>query len=441
VAYYPVLEQKVAVQITVMVEDYTAELFSEGDGGEKTARFTYLDNGNGHNDVMGAYIGDKKYTDKTTEFEALLANVNLKGFVGDKVSLESFKTSLPNVYSWVAENDGDITIVEGETPRITVKLDANEEVLGFSLLDLYTVYSYSDQSAVFRGLTLLEDGTAGVLVTNTGLCGAVQSICLRTDAVAVADYRAIQLNFKYKAASYLRINLNDGEWASGIYRDPVTDWSNQSVELKTVATSEKNPEDTLRVVKFVSLDDSYQTAPIEILLTGLTYLKISTTENTTLSAKEVNMLAKPMEGNGTVELTTDENGVQVVRFHSEADGSCVWPGRGIEFDLSGITVATYSSVIVNFKVHNADTVNYIAVSLGGSTSDVNIPSSSERADLMNLPIQNWEGDSTDYVGTYEGVKASGLGQVWLRLREGYAKTNDFTIDIYSIEFVVNTSAE
>ena len=151
VSYYPVLEQKVAVQVTVMVEDYSAEAFSEGDDG-KTERFTYLDNGNGHKEVMGAYIGDKKYTDKTTEFEALLANVNLKGFVGDKVSLEPFKTSLPDVYSWVAENDEDVTIVENEAPQITIKLDANEEVLGFSLLDLYTVYSYN--SPIFKGLTL-----------------------------------------------------------------------------------------------------------------------------------------------------------------------------------------------------------------------------------------------------------------------------------------------
>ena len=279
------------------------------------------------------------------------------------------------------------------------------------------------------------------MVTNKGFDNAGHSICLRTDAVAVADYKAIQLNFKYKAASHLRINLNDGEWASGIYRDPVTDWSNQSIELKTVAASEKNPEETLRVVKFISLNDSYKPAPIEILLTGLKYLKISTTENTILSAKEVNVLAKPMEGNGTVELTMDENGVQVVRFHSEADAGCVWPGRGIEFDLSGITVATYSSVIVKFKVHNADVIGQFAVTLAGSTSNVNIPSSSEQADLMDLPIQNWEGDSTDYVGTYEGVKASGLGLVWLRLTEGPAKTNDFTIDIYSIEFVVNASAE
>ena len=443
VSYYPVLEEKVAVQVTVLVEDYTAELFSKGDGGIKTERFNYLDNGNGFTDVMGAYLGDKKYTDKTAEFAALIENANLKGYVGDTVSLDPFKASLPAAYSWVAENAASVTVTEDKTPSVTIRLDANEEALGFSLLDVYSVFSYSPAAGMLKGLTLLEDGTAGVLLTNAGAGNANsgENLCLRTDAVTVADYKTIRLNFKYKAADYLRIFLNQGGWTSGTYCDPVSDWSaEQSVDLKSVAANTNNPVDTLRVVRFTT--ENNNTQPYEVLLTGLTFLKISDTENTALSAKEVNLLAKPLGKSSNIELTTDDNGVQVVRAACVKDPDCVWPGIGIEFDLSGITDATYSNVIVKFKVHNADTLaaaGNIRIDLDGGTSALNVSPATEQADLMNLDIQNWPGDETDNVGIYEDVKAEGLGQVWIYLSQALAKTNDFVIDVYSIEFVVNTA--
>ena len=180
----------------------------------------------------------------------------------------------------------------------------------------------------------------------------------------------------------------------------------------------------------------------EVLLTGLTFLKISDTENTELSAKEVNLLAKPLGKNCSIELTTDDSGAQVVRAACAKAPDCAWPGIGIEFDLSGITDATYSNVIVRFKVHNADTLasaGNIRIGLAGGTSTLNISPATEQADLMNLNIQNWPGDDTDYVWTYENVKASGLDQVWIYLPQALAKTNDFVIDVYSIEFVVNTA--
>ena len=447
-AYYPILEQKVAVQVTVLVEDYSAMLFGESDGEKYAARAEYLDNGNGYADVFGAYMGDKLYTDKTAEFAKLIANVNLKGFVGDTVSLDAFKTSLPDVYSWVADNVGSVTI-EDETPSVEIKLDANEEALGFSLLDIYEIYSYGTVASMFKGLTLLEDGTAGVLVTNEGMTkyNSGENLCLRTNPVNVAEYKAINLTFKYKATNYLRVFLNQGAWTSGTYYDPISDWSeDQTVDLKALATNGKNNVDTLRVVRFTTESNIEQ--PYQVLITGLTYLKnvtISTTENTTLTAEEVYSLAKPLEGYGEVQLTTDEDGVAVVRATCQAYGSGVpWYGMGISIDLSGITDLEYTSVIVKYKVHNAENFAeqyvYLRVDVGGSTSGINVTPISTEIDLMALPIQNVEGDSTDYEGQYAAVKAQGLGDVWFAIRSNAANANDFIIDIYSIEFVVNTEA-
>lgn len=448
VAYYPILEQKVAVQVTVLVEDYDAMIFSAGDGEVYAKRTEYLDNGNGHTDVFGAYMGDKLYTDKTAEFAKLIANANLKGFVGDTVSLDAFKAKLPDVYSWVVDNVGSVTI-ENETPSVEIKLDANEEVLGFSLLDIYAIYSYGTVASMFKGLTLLEDGTAGVLITNEGMnnYNFGENLCLRTNLVNIADYKAINLSFKYKATNYLRLFLNQGAWNSGTYYEPISDWSaEQTVDLKAVATNGKNDVDTLRVVRFTT--ETNKTEPYQILITGLTYLKnvtISTTENTTLTAKEVHSLAKPLEGYGEVQLTTDENGVDVVRATCQAYGEgAPWCGMGIALDLSDITDAEYTSVIVNFKVHNAEGFAeqyvYLRVDVGGSTSGINVTMLSTKIDLMALPIKNTEGDPTDYEGQYATVKAQGLGEVWLRLPSYAANANDFVIDIYSIEFVVNTAA-
>ena len=448
IAYYPILEQKVAVQVTVLVEDYSAMLFGEGDGEEYAARVEYLDNGNnGCDDVFGAYMGDKLYTDKTAEFAKLIANANIKGFVGDTVSLDAFKTSLPDVYSWVADNVGSVTI-EDETPSVEIKLDANEEALGFSLLDIYEIYSYGTVASMFKGLTLLEDGTAGVLVTNEGMAkyNSGENLCLRTNPVNVAEYKAINLTFKYKAANHLRIFLNQGAWNSGTYCDPISDWSEeQTVDLKALATNGKNDVDTLRVVRFTTESNIEQ--PYQVLITGLTYLKnvtISTTENTTLTAEEVYSLAKPLEGYGNVQLTTDENGVQVVRATCEAYGEgAPWYGMGISIALNGITDLEYTSVIVKYKVHNAENFAeqyvYLRIDVGGSAAGTNVMPTSTEIDLMALPIQNVEGDSTDYEGQYATVKSQGLGEVWLRLSSNAANANDFVIDIYSIEFVVNTA--
>ena len=141
-----------------------------------------------------------------------------------------------------------------------------------------------------------------------------------------------------------------------------------------------------------------------------------------------------MSGNGSGALTTDENGVQVVRFTSEADADCSWPGRGFAIDLSGITDATYASVIVKFKVRNAEAFGSgnIRVGVDGGNAEAFVPvATTEQIDLMNLGI---DGDA------YVNIKANGLGSVWICLPEILCKTNDVVIDIYSIEFVVNTSA-
>ena len=444
VAYYPILEQKVAVQVKVLVEDYAAMLFSKGDGGEYTTRAEYLDNGNGHADVFGAYMGDKLYTDKTAEFAGLIANANLKGFVGDTISLDAFKAELPDVYSWAAENAGSVTI-EGETPSVEIKLDANEEALGFSLLDIYAIYSYGAVASMFKGLTLLEDGTAGVLITNAGMnnYNMGENLCLRTNPVNVADYKEINLNFKYKATNYLRVFLNQGSWTSGTYYDPISDWSaEQTVDLKALATNGNNDVDILRVIRFTT--ETNKTEPYQILITGLTYVG-SESSNKILTAEEVHSLSKPLEGYGEVQLTTDENGVEVVRTTCQAYGAgAPWYGMGISIDLSGITDLEYTSVIVTYKVHNAENFAeqyvYLRVDVGGSLSGVNVTPLSTEIDLMALPIKNSEGDPTDYEGQYATVKSQGLGAVWFRIPSYAANTNDFIIDIYGIEFVVNTAA-
>ncbi len=444
VAYYPILEQKVAVQVKVLVEDYAAMLFSKGDGGEYTTRAEYLDNGNGHADVFGAYMGDKLYTDKTAEFAGLIANANLKGFVGDTISLDAFKAELPDVYSWAAENAGSVTI-EGETPSVEIKLDANEETLGFSLLDIYAIYSYGAVASMFKGLTLLEDGTAGVLITNAGMnnYNMGENLCLRTNPVNVADYKEINLNFKYKATNYLRVFLNQGSWTSGTYYDPISDWSaEQTVDLKALATNGNNDVDILRVIRFTT--ETNKTEPYQILITGLTYVG-SESSHKILTAEEVHSLSKPLEGYGEVQLTTDENGVEVVRTTCQAYGAgAPWYGMGISVDLSGITDLEYTSVIVTYKVHNAENFAeqyvYLRVDVGGSLSGVNVTPLSTEIDLMALPIKNSEGDPTDYEGQYATVKSQGLGAVWFRIPSYAANTNDFIIDIYGIEFVVNTAA-
>ena len=196
------------------VESYTdfageaISVISASDAGDKTFYAKFIANqdtpysvkvlvaqyGQGYASAM-YFPGTLTYVDKTSEYASL---IGLSGsFVGETDStvdisgmlkLNGVKLSADSLLSGVIAADGSLELI--------VKLDVDEEALGFKLTDL-KIGEYSCDKLTF---TLAhQNGAWGLAIDGT--IGNGKEIRINTGSLVVADYASIVLNYSETSAS------------------------------------------------------------------------------------------------------------------------------------------------------------------------------------------------------------------------------------------------
>lgn len=420
------------------------------------------------------------YLDKSAEFTDL---PQVTGYEDEKIDLAAFMAKLPKQYklNTTAALNGGVTIdgttfatnqdiVEGEN-SIDIYLDANVEVLGFSLTDLYigaNKADFTDQYDYYTEyftLTRRENGDVGAMVSlnTTSVENAyVNGIgVLLPKGVDKQHYAFVDVESDYISSSnnlYISIvgsNTSAYEGGAGEYlgKGAMSAAYGEPTEIFKELDGNIMDCDT----KFVDSTDVVFTTPsagynmnATVFLKSITYTakaNIPTDENTTMDATELKKYVRAISKAGTFSIVEDGDTKALRYTATEDEERTPSNGWGIGFYFNDIDITKFESIKVKFKMP-ADYSRNIRLELNGSSVGMNFNPNLAAGkictlDVLNLPDYNGTGEST--AGEYTNLIANNTPITSIRLSTAAPRgSNDntdsgFTIDVYSIEFVIKTA--
>lgn len=431
--------------------------------------------------VNGSYVtypdvDQHTYINKTTEFVDLTkvqatGKSVITGYPQDYIDLTNVLKNLPAEYTLnttkagytITPTDGtyvtDQKIVEGENV-INVYLDANTEKLGFALTDVYYVLNgKSIDTASPATLTRLSDGKVGVYLERaTNLYN--QWVGVLTDlAHPNADYDTV-ITYGFKS---LKKNDTTHVYASADFYSPrsakykdgccfeVDESGNWKFAKSNIGSGYKAVDNWYYPEQFnnVNLYFNGGTENSAFFIQSLSYPKsLQTTKDTTYNAKELVDFTSIAGQSGTIAMAQDKDGNDVLRYTRKATETAgTWFGVQIAFGTVDLT--KYEHIYVKVQATGTDTG--FRWELNGGIAGINGYTGMEYVvDLLDMKVDDGGGlrpmGATDKIigswsnDTYTTWKSSGTMSN-LILRQQVAGVKDFSIDIYSVQFVVKTAAE
>lgn len=414
------------------------------------------------------------YEDKSSEFTDL---PQVTGYEGDNVDLSAFMAKLPKQYTLntTAALNGDVTIdgttfatnktiVEGDN-SIDLYLDANTEVLGFSLTDIFigAGFSHYEHPELYSDkitLTRRSNGDVGVEVffdasDYPSFCNGI-GVNLRSD-VTKQNYSSVIVNYAYKATQYTYLNAigadavgdNLGKGAtSATYGDATDDYLDCSGDLMTSTAAFDQFTDAI----FTCASAGYQVNET-IFLKSIKYTQkanVSTEENTTLGATELKKYVQTLSDAGTFSIVEDGEKT-ALRYTATQNEPLYSSGWGIRFNFNDIDITKFENIKITFKMPSNYARN-IRFDLNGGNVGTNFNPNLANGkiyvlDALHLPTYDGTGSlaSSDYTSLISNgtpITSILLRTTQMKKEEGGKVVDEgFQIDVYSIEFVVKTTPQ
>ena len=307
------------------------------------------------------FPGALTYVDKTSEYASLIGlggeyigETNSTVDISGMLKLNGVKLSADSVLSGVIAADGSLELV--------VKLDIDEEALGFKLTDL-KIGEYSCDKLTF---TLAhQNGAWGLAIDGT--IGNGKEIRINVGGLNVADYASIVLNYSETSA-----NINS----------QVAVISNGTASAYPTLVSGSAPNASVDLIsKFaVSTIDEIR---VKVLGGGEKHIFIGgleksawKKESVTYSIANGNLLnvVKPL-GNGSIDQVANHGfgSISCAALRYTYDGGAISDrGVGITMDLGAIKLSDYKTVKIVYHViaeaPAGDSANFGSNILCGNTS-------------------------------------------------------------------------
>ncbi len=425
---------------------------------------------------------ESTYLDKSDEFTDL---PQVTGYEDEKIDLAAFMAKLPEQYklNTTAALNGGVTIdgttfatnqdiVEGEN-SIDIYLDANVEVLGFSLTDLYIGANMSEYGDNYNScteyftLTRRENGDVGAMVFfnasayNSFVNGI--GILLPKD-VDKQHYSSVEVESDYISDKNFYINIIGSNLeelkAAGNFSNGAGDYLGKGA----MSAAWGEPTQTFKNLngdimkcetEFVDCTDVVFTTPsagnymnATVFLKSITYsakANIPTDENTTMDATELKKYVRALSKAGTFSIVEDGDTTALRYTATEDEVMTLSNGWGIGFYFNDIDITKFESIKVTFKMA-ADYSRNIRFDVNDGSVGLNFnPALANNGkictlDVLNLPDYNGTGGCTS--NDYTNFIKNGTPITSIRLSTAAPRgSNDntdsgFTIDVYSIEFVI-----
>ena len=314
------------------------------------------------------YAGAATYVDKTSEYASLFGldeQNQAKAIAGTVVDL----TAKIDTLKGAKLNAGSVvraTIAEEGTTELTVKLDFDNDELGFDYAKVGVgKYNWSVQPKITLAYI---NGVCGVLVEGTTQ-GYRQEVIIDVGEVKLADYVSYSLTYyEKKATVYNRLLANNEESTNNSGYVYITQGSTSNEYLKysvNLCEAFSNVE-TLNRVKISLLENLTEKS---LFITGIKKAEVKR-QTITYSMDNGNILdiASPVRYGEISEQAVSrrfQNGSQGVDvtanslyYKYEGEKAQGFHKTGLVFDLGGIRIADYKKISVVFhKKVVAPTVN------------------------------------------------------------------------------------
>ncbi len=367
------------------------------------------------------YTNSLSYVNRTSEFASLFGldeNNMAQGETDSTVDLTAVIEALHGA-SLNAESVVSGVIDADESLKLTVKLDINEEDLGFKLSEMY-LGLYSWENATFT--LSYVDGACGILVAGTTTAFA-KEIVINLDPVNVTNYASYALVVYDKGlTSGNKVFVNDGT-ESKVYASANTeDYAKYSINLLSQFPNEK-------VVGKIRLSMAQKTEH-SVFIKGIEKVEF-VKESVTYSIANENLLAIASPISGSIDQVanfTFANTNEGINLNSPAlryqyNGSAVnaLHMAGLTLDLGGIRVSDYKTIKITFQTIAAGKGTNIFC---GETEVATLYGGAHVVDIKA-------------VAEAKGVTA--FSKLELSL-VSYAAVTEATIYIASIELVVDENA-
>lgn len=449
---------------------------------DKTSEFTDLTKTNDGKSVIKSYKGDK--IDLTAFLKNLPEAYKLNTTVdGCTYTVTTSETASGTTYMTSQ------AVVDGEN-TINVYLDANEEELGFSMKDIY----YTRNSGFASdGLDKLGDvelkrlptGDVGAYLSVNASKTNWHSISLHVtqDDVTKESYKSVyvttQINIAEDAFKTIYLSsVSDTMWSNGgsvygvgatalSYKTINSSADDQNAILATNTWGYLNGNALAPLAETDTLEDIIISASgngspwddagrfhVSVLIQSVQYnvnpitVNPSTESNTTLNPTDMRKSAYATSNSGRFTITKDDAGVDVLRYKATtANGTDAYGRWGVAFNFSNIDISKFDAINVKFKLINQSgnlkiNINVNSVERAG-WNDLNFdPTEAKNGvvtwNLLNLPPYDATKirDEVWYVSMITDRKP-----LMSDFKISSQSTSGFSIDIYSIEFVVKTAAE
>ena len=367
------------------------------------------------------YTNSLSYVNRTSEFASLFGldeNNMAQGETDSTVDLTAVIEALHGA-TLNAESVVSGVIDADESLKLTVKLDINEEDLGFKLSEMY-LGLYSWENATFT--LSYVDGACGILVAGTTTAFG-KEIVINLDPVNVTNYASYALVVYDKGlTSGNKVFVNDGT-ESKVYASANTeDYAKYSINLLSQFPNEK-------VVGKIRLSMAQKTEH-SVFIKGIEKVEF-VKESVTYSIANENLLAIASPISGSIDQVanfTFANTNEGINLNSPAlryqyNGSAVnaLHMAGLTLDLGGIRVSDYKTIKITFQTIAAGKGTNIFC---GETEVATLYGGAHVVDIKA-------------VAEAKGVTA--FSKLELSL-VSYAAVTEATIYIASIELVVDENA-
>ncbi len=295
------------------------------------------------------YTNSLSYVNRTSEFASLFGldeNNMAQGETDSTVDLTAMIEALHGA-SLNAESVVSGVIDADESLKLTVKLDINEEDLGFKLSEMYLgVYSWENATFTLSYV----DGACGILVAGTTTAFG-KEIVINLDPVNVTNYASYALVVYDKGlTSGNKVFVNDAS-ASKVYASANTeDYAKYSINILSQFPNEK-------VVGKIRLSMAQKTEH-SVFIKGIEKVEF-VKESVTYSIANENLLAIASPINGSIDQAanfTFANSNEGINLNSSAlryqyNGSAVnaLHMAGLTLDLGGIRVSDYKTIKITFQ--------------------------------------------------------------------------------------------
>ncbi|MBR4420112.1 MAG: InlB B-repeat-containing protein, partial [Clostridia bacterium] len=303
--------------------------------------------------VSGYYFPNNlTYVDRTAEFASLLGldeNNQGQGETGSVIDLTSLiaglrgaKLNAGSIVSGTISADGSLELI--------VKLDVDEEALGFKLSDVSTG-QYGWTNTLFT--LSYVDGVCGLLVS--GVTNNVKEIAINLDSVNVSDYAV------YSLVIYDKGYTKGNKW---LVNDLVENWNPEVDQAKKYATTDNSEYvkyslnvisefSNEKVINKIRLVMAQKDVEHTVFIKGIEKAAWKK-ETVTYSIANGNLvgISTPIAGSlATVDNYDFATGAQPA-LHYSYEGEAITADHqaGVIFDLGAIKVSDYKTIKINLKV-------------------------------------------------------------------------------------------